>query len=121
MADVVQAQPQARMKLQKNSGVLLYQQEFAPDPSTYTQHVGQAISIGPAASATLSIGGITAVRNLLLQSDVKCTVKLNGSVTGIPLVGTNMVFACYSGSITQIVVDNNSTTDTATVQYVVSD
>lgn len=121
MADVITVQPAARVKLQKNTGIVLYDQQFSPDPATYTKHVGQAISIPASSSVTLSLGGITAVRNFLLQSDTKCTVKLNASSTGTPLVGSNMVFAVYSGSLTQIVVQNNHTTNAASVQFIVTD
>jgi hypothetical protein len=121
LADVIRVQPAARVRLSKNSGVLLYDQEFAPDPATYTKHVGQAISIAPSATATLSLGGIAAVRNFLLQSDTKCTVKVNGQAAGAALVGSNMVYAIYSGSLTQIEVENNHTTNTASIQYIVTD
>ena len=121
MADVIQVQPAARVRLQKNTGVLLYDQAFQPDPATYTKHVGQAITVGPAASVTLSIGGIAAVRNIMLQSDTKCTVKVNGQASGIALVGSSMVYVVYSGSITQVVVQNNHATNTASIQYVVTD
>ena len=121
MADVIQVQPSARVKLQKNTGSVLYDQAFAPDPATYTKHVGQAITVAASGSVTLSLGGISAVRNFLLQSDTKCTVKLNGQTSGAALVGSNMVMAVYSGSLTQIVVTNNHTTNVASIQYVITD
>lgn len=121
MSDVVQVQPSARVRLSKNNKVLLYDQAFAPDPATYTKHVGQALSVPAASSVTLSLAGIVAVRNFMLQSDVKCTVKVNGQANGVALVGSNMVFAVYSGSLTQVVVTNNSITNAASVQYVATD
>lgn len=120
MADVLQVQPSARVKLQKNTNVTLYDQQFAPDPATYTKHVGSALSVPASGSVTLSLGGITAVRNFLFQSDTKCTVKLNGQ-SGLALVGTNMVMAVYSGSITQAVITNNHTTNAASIQYIATD
>jgi hypothetical protein len=109
------------VRLNKNNKVLLYDQSFAPDPADYTKHVGQAISVAAGATVTLSLGGITAVRNFLLQSDTKVTVKVNAQASGTPLVGSNMVFAVYSGSLTQINVQNNHTTNAASIQYVATD
>jgi hypothetical protein len=120
MADVIKVQPSARIKLTKNSGVVLYDQQFAPSASAYTSHVGQAVLIAANTSSTLSIGGISAVRNVLLQADNQCTVKVNGQTSGVLLVGTNSVYAAYSTSLTAIKVVNASTTNTVTVQYVVS-
>jgi hypothetical protein len=121
VADIIQVQPSARVRLQKNSRVLLYEQSFAPDPDDYTKHVGMAISCAASASVTLSLGGITAVRNFMLQSDTKCTVKINGQGSGTPLRGTNLVFAVYSGSLTQVVVTNDHTTNAASLQYIATD
>lgn len=121
MSDVFHAQPSARVRLQKNTNITLYDQQFAPDPATYTKHVGMAISVPASGSTTLSLGGITAVRNFLLQSDTKCTVKVNGQASGMALVGTNMVYAVYSGSLTQVVVTNNHTTNAAAVNYIATD
>jgi hypothetical protein len=70
---------------------------------------------------TLPLGGITAVRNFLLKSDTKVTVKFNGSTQGLTLVGTNMVCAVYSGSFTQIVVDNDHTTNPANIEWIATD
>ena len=121
MSDVNSAQPSARIRLRKNSGVLLYEQAFAPDPETYDQHVGQAITIDPSGVVTLSIGNIAAVRNFLLQSDTPVTVRVNGQANGVDLVGSNMVMAVYSGSLTEIEVENNHSTNSAAVQYLVTD
>lgn len=120
MSDVITVQPSARIKLQKNDRVIIYDQVYSPDAASYTKHVGMAISLGPSASVTLSLGGITAVRNLLLQSNTKCTVKVNGQASGISLVGSNIVYAAYSCSLTQVVVTNNHTTNTASLQYVIT-
>jgi hypothetical protein len=120
MADVTQIKPQARIKLQKNTGVVLYDQQFAPSPATYTSHVAQAISVATNTTVTLSQGNITAVRNVLLQSDNAVTVKVNGNATGVPLVSTNAVYAAYSTSLTQVDVFNDSATNVANIQYVLS-
>jgi len=109
------------VRLVKNTGSVLVDQQFAPDPATYSKHAGMAISIAPSASVTLSLGGIVAVRNILLQSDTKCTVKVNAQASGLALVGTNMVYSAYSASLTQVVVTNNHTTNTASIQYIVTD
>ena len=121
MSDVLSVQPSARVRLQKNNRVLLYDQAFAPDPVTYSKHVGQAISISPSASVTLSLDNITAVRNFLLQSNTKCTIKVNGQATGLALVGSNIVYAVYSGSLTQVIVTNNHTTNAASINYIATD
>ncbi len=121
MADVIQAQPSARVRLQKNTGVVLYDQQFAPDPATIAQHVGMALTIDPSDTVTLSLGNIVAARNFLLQSDTKITVKINGQADGLSLVGTNIVWACFSASLTEVEVTNDHTTNTAAIQYVGTD
>lgn len=121
MADVIQIKPQARVRLQKNTGDVLYDQEFAPAASTYTSHVVQAITLATNTSVTLDQGNIVAVRNLLVQADNAVTIKVNGQVTtGLPLVGTNSVYCLFSTSVTAFKVVNASTTNTATVNYVFS-
>lgn len=120
MADVIQVKPQARVTIQKNTGVVLYDQQFAPAASTYTSHVGQAITVGTNTSVTLSIGNIAAVRNVLLQADNACTVKVNAQSSGVPLVGTNSVWVAYSTSLTAIKVVNASLTNRVTVNYLVT-
>lgn len=121
MADVVTVQASARVRLRKNNQVMLYEQAFEPDPASNTKHIGSALSIPAAGSVTLSLGGITAVRNFMLQSNTKITVKVNGQASGLALVGTNISYAAYSCSLTQIVVTNDHTTNVASVQYVCTD
>jgi len=120
VADVIQLKPQARVQLKKNSGDTLYNQEFAPAAQTYTSHVGQAITVGTNTSVILSQGAIVNVVNLLLQADNACTIKVNAQATGTPLVGTNSVWVAYSTSLTAVKVLNSSTTNTVTVNYVLT-
>lgn len=120
MADVVQATVSARVKLERNNGVVLYNQSFNPAAETYTQHVGQTIQIGSGASATLSIGNISVVRNVLLQADGACTIKVNAQASGAALAGASVVYAAYACSLTAIKVVNSAGT-TLTVQYIVTD
>lgn len=121
MADVIQIKPQARVRLQKNNGDVLYDQEFAPAASTYTSHVVQAITLATNTSVTLDQGNIAAVRNLLVQCDNAATIYMNGqATTGLPLVGTNSVYCLYSTSVTSMKVLNASTTNTVTVNYIFS-
>jgi hypothetical protein len=121
MADVIQVQPSVRVKLVKNSGRVLYDQNFAPAAGDYTEHSAQSLEVAAAASVTLSLGGISVVRNALLQSDTKITIKVNGQASGLALVGTAIAWAAFSASITHIVVTNNSSTDTAAISYIVTD
>jgi len=118
MADIIQVTPSARVKLQKNSGATLYDQIFAPAADTYTSHVGEAITIATNTSQTLNKGNIAAFRNLLIQADAACKVKLNSQATGTPLVGSNSVFAAFSCSAVTVIVVNESTTATCTIHYV---
>ncbi len=120
MADVIQVKPSARIQLKKNSGVVIYDQQFAPVAATYTSHLGQSVLVATNTSAALSVGGIATVRNMLVQSDQPVNIKINGQSGSVPLVGTNSVWAAYSTSVTAIKVFNNSTTNTATIQYIVT-
>ena len=120
MADVVQLKPSARVKLQKNTGAVLYDQIFAPAAANYTSHVGQAITLATNTSVTLSQGNIVNVRNAMLQADNACTVKVNAQAAGVPLVGTNCVWVAFLTSLTAIKVVNASLVNTVTVNYVVT-
>lgn len=120
MSDVIQVKPSARIKLQRNTGVVLYDQQFAPAAATYTSHVAQAITLATNTSSTLSIGALAPVRNALLQADNACTVKVNAQATGVLLVGGSSVWVAYSTSLTAIKVVNDSNTNTVTVNYVVT-
>lgn len=119
MADVIKVKPSARVILQKNSGAVLVDQQFSPAAAAYTSHVAQAQSLLTNTTTSLALGGIATVRNLLLQADNKCVIKVNGQVTtGLDLVGTNSMYVAYSTSITAVSVVNESTTNTVTVNYV---
>lgn len=120
MADVIQVKPQARVRLQKNTGVVLYDQQFAPQAAEYTSHVTQSIVVGTNTSVVLGLGNIAAVRNAMLQMDNACLLKFNGASTSTPMVGTASVWAAYSTSITAIKVKNTSTQNEVTVLYIVT-
>ena len=79
------------------------------------------MEVAAAASVTLSLGGISVVRNALLQSDTKITIKVNGQTSGLALVGSAIAWAAFSASITHIVITNNSSTDTASISYILTD
>ena len=121
MADVIQVQPSVRVKLIKNNGKVLYDQNFNPAPRDFAEHSGQSLEVAGGASVTLSLGGISVARNLLLQSDSPISVRVNGQTTGLSLVGTAIVYAVFSASLTRIVVTNSSGTDTATISYIATD
>ena len=120
MADVIQVKPQARVRLQKNTGVVLYDQQFAPPAADYTSHVAQSIVIATNTSVILNQGNIVNVRNAMLQMDNACKLKFNAASTSTPMVGTNSVWVAYSTSLTAIKVKNASTQNTVTVQYIVT-
>lgn len=121
MADVITVQPSVRVKLLKNNGKVLYDQNFTPVAEDYTEHSAQSLEVAAAASVTLSLGGISVVRNALLQSDTKITIKVNGQTSGLALVGSAIAWAAFSASITHIVITNNSSTDTASISYILTD
>lgn len=121
MADVIQIKPSARIKLQKNTGQVFYDQQFAPSAASYTSHVGQAIALATNSSVTLDMGNIVTAANALLQFDNPCLVRVNGQVTtSLSMVGTNSVWAAYSTSLTAIKIVNQSTTNTVTINYLLT-
>ena len=120
MADVIQIKPQARVQLKKNTGDVLYNQEFAPDPQTYTSHVGMAITIATNTSVILSQGNIVDVVNAMIRASNACTVKVNAQAAGTPLVGTNSVWVAFSTSLTAVKILNVSTTNTVVINYVLT-
>ncbi len=120
VADIIQIQPQARVQLKKNTGDVLYNQEFAPAKQTYTSHVGMAITVATNTSVILSQGNIADVVNIMLKANNACTIKVNSQATGTPMVGTNSVWVAFSTSLTAVKVLNVSTTNTVTVNYVLT-
>lgn len=120
MADVIQVKPQARVRLQKNTGVLLYDLQFNPAAQEFTSHAAQALTVAPSTSVTLSQGTIASVRQAMLKFDHAARIKVNGQSTGVPIVGTNGIWVAYSTSLTSIKVVNESATNTVTVEYVLT-
>ena len=121
MADTFQVQPSARVKLLKNNGKVLYDQNFSPAADDLSEYSGQSLEIAAAGSATLSLGGLAVARKFILQASSKITVKVNGQASGLALVGTEIVYAAFSCSLTQVVVTNNSATDVVAITYLATD
>lgn len=121
MADTVQVQPSARVKLVKNNGKVVYDQNFQPVAGDLTEFSGQSLEIAAGASVTLSLGGLAVARNFQLLASSKITVKVNGQTSGLALVGTAIAYAAFSCSLTQVVVQNNSATDAVSVSYIATD
>ena len=108
------------MRLQKNTGVLLYDLQFNPSAQEFTSHASQALTVAPSTSVSLSLGTISVVRQAMLKLDNSATIKVNAQATGVPVVGTNGVWVAYSTSLTAIKVLNESPTNTVTVEYVLT-
>ena len=121
MADLIQSQPAVRVKLLKNSGAIAHDQTYSPVAKSFTEHVSQSLVVAAGATVTLSLGGLSVVRNALIESTSKITVRVNGQGAGTPLVGSELAWAAFSCSITQLVVVNNSSTFTPTVTYTLTD
>lgn len=104
--------------MQKNTGKVLVDQQFAPAAADYTSHVAQATIAGTNTSTVLNLGTIVAARNFFLQADQPVTILVNTQTSGVSLVGTNSVWVAYSTSITSIKVKNTSTANAATINYI---
>lgn len=119
MADVVKYEPSARMKITRN-GVRLYEQYYNTLATTFSEYTSDRLVLATnmATMSQIDMGGVTTGTELLLVTDQPILVAVNSSSPQWT-VGKSVMLS--GGSFTQLWVQNESTTNTATVQVVVVD
>lgn len=123
MADVLKIQTKARFKLTRNNAVL-YDQDFFPSEVTYTESAGARIIVGTNSGMTeFDMEGVATGEYLMIESNRPILVSLGTTVLPWPVgSGTKGGAVMISGSsFTHVYVENESTTNLATVQIAVTD
>lgn len=119
MADVLRVKPQARFKILKN-GVTVYDQQYAPTEEAYTEHSGDrsVLATNMTVMQEIDLGGIATGEKLFLITDNTIKVAINS--TSVPWsVGESIMLD--GGSFTHLYVQNESTTNLAVIEYVITD
>ena len=123
MADVLKIQTKARFKLTRNNAVL-YDQDFFPSEESYTESAGARIVIATNSGMTeFDMEGVATGQHLMIESNRPILVSLDTTVLSWPVgSGTQGGAVILSGSaFTHVYVENESTTNLATVQISVTD
>lgn len=123
MADVLKIQTKARFKLTRNNAVL-YDQDFFPSEESYTESAGARIVIATNSGMTeFDMEGVATGQHLMIESNRPILVSLDTTVLSWPVgSGTKGGAVILSGSaFTHVYVENESTTNLATVQISVTD
>lgn len=121
MADTLKIEPSSRVKLTKN-GVRLYEQHYAPASATYTEHTADRLVLATNMTAmqALNLGGVATAEYVMIETDNTIKVAFNGTATARQVtVGKQLMVS--GASITSIYMLNESTTNQATVEVVVTD
>lgn len=119
MADITKVEPSARIKLTRN-GVTLYSQHYAPASQTYGEHVADRLILATNMTVVeeYSLGGVGTAEFLLLETSQEISVGVDNQTV---LVDVAKALMLSGASFTHLYLQNTNTTNTATVQIVVSD
>ena len=119
MADVLKVEPSARIKLTRN-GVRLYEQHYAPTSQTYAEHTADRLILATNMTVVseVNLGGVGTGEFLLVQTDQQIKIGVDNQTTLWTFSGAVML---AGGAFTHVYLQNESTTNTATVQLIVSD
>lgn len=120
MADVFKRTVRARVYITKNE-VPRYDQEYLTSDTTITESCHQRAVLGTnmASPEELDMTNLVTASVVMLETDRTVTVFL-GSVSNSFTLGDNGMVMLV-GSVTHVYVQNNSTTYTATVEFLATD
>lgn len=123
MASVLKVQPKARFQLTRD-GAVLYDQDFFPNEVDYTeQAIARFVLATNSGMQEFDMEGVASGEYFMLETDRPIQVALNTTALKWPVgSGSGGGAILLSGSeITHIYVENESTTNVATVQVAVTD
>ena len=123
MADVLKVQTKARFKLTRNT-VVLYDQDYFPREVAFTESAGARVILATnSGMQEFDMEGVTTGEYLMIEADRPILVSLGTTVLQWPVgIGTKGGAVMLSGSsFTHVFVENESTTNVATVQIAVTD
>lgn len=118
MADVLRVGELARLKLFRN-GVVVYDQAYAPQEETYTEHAGDRVVLATnmASPEQVNLGGVATAEHLMLETSGEIKVGINSQTNLITVKKALLVISSFS----TLYFQNENTTNTATVEYMVTD
>jgi hypothetical protein len=120
LADVTKAELSARLKLTRN-GLTLYDQRFYSGSEDFDESTHQRVVLATnmATSQEIDMTNITTGTKLMLQTTraIKVAVDAVGAQWDVAANGAVLL----TGSFTHVYVKNESTTNTATIEAVVTD
>ena len=120
MADALSRTLRARVRLIRD-GADLYDQVFYDPDVTYTESTHQRVilSTNMASPSEVDMAGVATAATLFLQTDRDVLVAVDNSARTWPVSENGAVLLV--GSFTHLYVQNESTTNQATVELVVTD
>lgn len=118
MADVLRVGKIARLKLHRN-GVVAYNQAFAPVDEVYTEHAGDRVILATnmATPQQVDLGGISSAEHLMIETSRVIKVGIDSQTNLIPVKTALLLVSTFS----TLYFQNESTTNTATVEFIVTD
>jgi hypothetical protein len=118
MADVLKVQQFARMKLTRDGSVIV-DQSLKTTAGTYTEHAAERVVLATnmVSPSEVNLGGVSTGVRMMLETDQSIKVALDDSAK----LWTVSEAVLYAGSFTHLYLQNTNTTNTATVQYIVTD
>lgn len=120
MADALFKTGRARVLLRRNDAEMYSQVFYAPDDAyTESTHQRVVLDTGMAVAQEIDLSGVETAATLFLQTDRDIKVALNDATYLWPVSahGAVMVY----GEFTNLYVINESTTNQATIELVVTD
>lgn len=101
------------------NGVTVYDQAYTPVEEPYSEHTGDRVVLATnmASPQQVNLGGVSAAEHLILITDRVIKVGVNSQTNLWPVSKALMVVGAFSSLYFQ----NESTTNTATVEYMVTD
>jgi hypothetical protein len=120
MADVLKRTVRARVKLTRNDAVL-YDQTYYDDDTDYTESTHQRVVLATnmAVPQEVDMAGVSTGAVLFVESDRAINVAVNAIGNVWPLAENGALLLV--GSVTHLYLQNESTTNLATVELVVAD
>lgn len=120
MADALSRTMRARVRLIRN-GVDLYDQTYYEPDISYTESTHQRVilSTNMASPQEVDMAGVSTAETLFLQTDRDILVAVDNNARTWPVTEHGSILLV--GSFTHLYLQNESTTNQATVELVVTD
>lgn len=124
MADVLKAQELVSLKLYKN-GVLIHQSPYEPAEESFTEKSADRVILATNMTSPqeYNMGGVATAARLYVESDQQILVAIDTTTTKWT-VGKDQeggVLLLRGTSFTHLYLQNENTTNTATIDVVVTD